>query len=83
MSSKDPDRGRQALGTVFRPPVIYKNLLVALIVGTILTIINQGDIIMGGDIYVWKVVLTYIVPFLVSSYGAYSALSARGSDHSG
>ena len=47
---------------------------VSLIVGTVLTAINQGDLIRaGGRPPVWKVVLTYCVPFCVPTYGAVSA----------
>lgn len=45
---------------------------VALIVGTILTIVNQGTIIADGDatIATWiRVVVNFVVPFIVSSIG--------------
>ena len=42
---------------------------VALIVGTILLAINQGDIVLSGDVPpIWKIILTYCVPFSVSSF---------------
>ncbi len=54
-------------------PMIKRSLTVAVVVGTILTLLNQGDTILGGNwgnaLY-WKVPLTYCVPFLVASYGA-------------
>jgi hypothetical protein len=44
------------------------------IVGTILNIINQGDYMMLGDpINLFKIVLTYAVPFCVATYGAVTA----------
>lgn len=48
---------------------------VALIVGTALVAINQGDVILAG-IWppVWKLLLTYAVPFLVSSYSTAALL---------
>ena len=47
---------------------------VAVVVGTILTAINQGDLILRGKRPpVSKVLLTYCVPFLVSAYGAVRA----------
>ena len=54
-------------------------LLVAAIVGTALNAINQGDAILaGGQVHVAKVLLTYLVPYLVSTHGAVSArLRAR------
>ncbi len=47
--------------------------LVALVVGTVLNLINQGDIIFtGGGIDATKLTLTYLVPFFVSAHGAFS-----------
>ena len=47
---------------------------VALVVGTILTAINQGDLILRGKRPpAAKVLLTYCVPFAVSTYGAVRA----------
>ena len=56
-------------------PMLRRSLVVAIVVGTILTVLNQGDIIFSGswkgDLY-WKVPLTYCVPFCVATYGALS-----------
>lgn len=47
---------------------------VALIVGGILNLINQGDVIFSGEAIVWwKLALTFIVPYLVSTHGAIAA----------
>ena len=63
---------------VLRRPVVRQALLVALVVGTILNLINQGDRLAAGDINWFKAVLTYMVPYCVASYGAYvGARSAR------
>ena len=57
--------------------VVKRSIIVALVVGTILNLINQGDsIISGGDISIAKALLTYMVPFCVSTYGAFCAASA-------
>jgi hypothetical protein len=46
---------------------------VALIVGTILNLINQGDSLLAGQrLDFTKIALTYLVPYLVSTYGAVS-----------
>ena len=67
--------GRQALRTVLRPPIVTHSLLVALLVGTLLNAINQGDAIAAGRAPDWlKLALTYAVPFFVASFGAWSAL---------
>ena len=49
-------------------------LRVALVVGTVLNVINQGDALLsGGPIVWWKLGLTYVVPYCVSTYGAVTA----------
>ncbi len=51
----------------------YRSGCGALLVGTILNAINQGDAIFTGAPINWvKVVLTYLVPYAVSTYGAVS-----------
>ena len=50
-----------------------RSLLVALIVGTILNLINQGDVLFGtAHLNITKLVLTFIVPYAVATYGAVS-----------
>jgi hypothetical protein len=49
-----------------------RSLYVALVVGTILNLINQGDALAGGSINWIKVALTYVVPYVVCTYGAIS-----------
>jgi len=50
-----------------------RSLYVALVVGTILNLINQGDALYGGGSLNWmKMALTYLVPYAVSTYGAVS-----------
>ncbi len=57
--------------------ICVRALIVALIVGSALNAINQGDLLIAGQPVVWwKIALTYVVPFLVSAHGALSA-SAR------
>ena len=64
-----------ALKRVFSRPIVGRSLIVALVVGTILNAINQGpEIWAGEDVVLWKLLMTYCVPFLVASFGAYSAL---------
>jgi len=66
---------REALRAVFRGAILRRSLIVALVVGTILNAINQGPEIAAGEpIVVWKLAMTYCVPFLVASFGAWSAL---------
>ena len=52
-------------------------LVMGLIVGTILTVINQGDVILAGEMpNLIKAVLTYMVPYCVATYGAVTAKRA-------
>lgn len=51
--------------------IVYRALAVAAVVGTILVLINQADVFIAGDVPpLWKIVLTYCVPYSVSSYSA-------------
>jgi hypothetical protein len=50
-----------------------RSLYVALIVGTVLNLINQGDALLGMASVNWlKLILTYCVPYAVCTYGAVS-----------
>ena len=56
-----------------QPRLLRRSLAIALIVGTLLVAINQGNVILGGDFPVslyWKLPLTYCVPFAVATTGA-------------
>jgi hypothetical protein len=65
---------RQALRRTLAGPAVRRSLMVSLIVGTVLNLINQGPELLGGGTPVWwKIALTYLVPFLVASYGSYAA----------
>lgn len=50
------------------------SLKVALLVGTVLNLINQGDALLAHAAINWpKLVLTFLVPYGVSTYGAVAA----------
>ncbi len=50
----------------------------ALIVGTVLTAINHGDLILSGLAPpAWKVILTYCVPYCVTTWGAITGKRAQ------
>ncbi len=54
-------------------PMLRRSLLVAAVVGTILLAINQGDLVLRREwspSLGWKVPLTYLVPFVVATWGA-------------
>jgi len=50
-----------------------RSLAVALIVGSVLNLINQGDVLFGaGRVDYLKLMLTFLVPYCVATYGAVS-----------
>ena len=60
-------------------PARRRCLQIALVVGTILAVINQGDVLLRGDLTALvavKLGLDYVVPFAVSSLGYISARRA-------
>ncbi|MEE8345256.1 MAG: nitrate/nitrite transporter NrtS [Woeseiaceae bacterium] len=60
-----------------RKDVVLRGLKVGGIVGTILVAINQGDLLLAGTVPVqalWKILLTYCVPYCVSTYASVSAI---------
>jgi len=55
-----------------RPGHLRRTLVIALVVGTVLTAINQLDVIVRGDataVTAVKCGLNYLVPFIVSNLG--------------
>lgn len=57
------------------PPLMRRSIAIALIVGTLLTALNQGDRIASAQLdwqLAWKVPLTYCVPYWVATVGALS-----------
>lgn len=64
---------RCARHAIVYAPVFRRALRVALTVGTLLFLINQADVVLGGQLTTGvavKGVLTYLVPFSVSTYSA-------------
>ena len=54
-------------------PMLKRSFYACLVVGTVLTALNQGDTLLAGqwnNALYWKIPLTYCVPFLVTTYGA-------------
>ena len=51
----------------------------ALFVGTLLNLINQGDVVFGrAELDLLKLLLTYAVPYCVATYSATSITLRRG-----
>jgi hypothetical protein len=77
--TQDDERGR--LPGLFElatsDGALKRSLLTALVVGTVLSAINHGDIILSGAaVNVVKIGLNYLVPFCVATYGCVSARRA-------
>jgi hypothetical protein len=71
--SRDESANRCLRHAVVYAPVVKRALRVALVVGTVLFVINQADIVLRGDLstgVALKIGLTYLVPFSVSTYSA-------------
>jgi hypothetical protein len=55
---------------VRHPPLVRRAALTALVVGSILTAINQGEALLHGSVNLYKVGLTLLVPYCVTCWGA-------------
>ena len=65
--------------TLLHWPMIRRSLIIGLVVGTLLTAINQGTYFVHGDLpasLAFQVPLTYLTPYCVATLGA--VLNARG-----
>ncbi len=72
---------RRWLAAAARPDVVRRSIKVCLLVGTLLVLINYTDRAVSGDLTVLDVVkmlLTYAVPYCVSTYVSVSTLVAEG-----
>jgi hypothetical protein len=53
--------------------LLRRSVLTALVVGSVLVVINQGNVLLAGNFpgsLAWKIPLTYCVPFCVATWGA-------------
>jgi hypothetical protein len=76
---------RDALSICMRREHLRRTAKIALVVGTILTLINQADVIIRGDAeaLTWvKVILNYCVPFVVSNLGLLAGKRAEAETES-
>jgi hypothetical protein len=75
-------RAANAISYCLRPAHLRRTLRIALVVGIVLTAINQLDVLLSGHAgtgtYV-KCALNFVVPFVVSNLGLLSGRSSR--DH--
>ena len=65
------------IATARRPSVVRRAIKTSLIVGTLLVSINHGPAILAGDVQLGRylqMLLTYFVPYAVSTTSAVSAI---------
>ncbi len=75
-------RVKEALRICREPEHLRRTAKIALVVGTIPSAINQGDVILAGNATAGtalKAVLNYCVPFVVSNLGLLAGKRAEGS----
>jgi hypothetical protein len=59
--------------TLLQRSLILRSLFTAVVVGSLLTAVNQADVLIEADFptsLYWKIPLNYCVPFLVATWGA-------------
>jgi hypothetical protein len=72
---------RDWLRVAFRPSVLRRGLLYALVVGSVLVGINHGDAILRGDVdgrRLLRIALSILVPYLVSTFSSVGAIRELG-----
>lgn len=80
---QDPDRSNKNQSVVdiaTSPSVLKRSARVALVVGIVLAALNHGDRIAAGDvdaITLFKICLTFCVPFCVSTYSSVLAVRSN------
>jgi len=58
---------------IFKKPTVKDAFIVSMVVGSILNIVNQGDILIKLEfekLSILKLILTFAVPYLVSTYSS-------------
>lgn len=73
---------RRWLAAAARPDVVRRSIKVCLLVGTLLVVINYTDRAVNGDLTALdavKMLLTYAVPYCVSTFVSVSTLVDEGS----
>lgn len=69
--------GTSYLSLAMRGDVVVRAVKVAVVVGTVLGVINHGAAVLGGDMTAARWVMfgvTYLVPYSVSTYSSVGAL---------
>jgi len=70
---------RRSLALALSDGIPWRSAKAAVVVGSVLNLINQGDALFGGaELNIAKALLTFIVPYCVTTYGAVSVQLDRG-----
>ncbi len=59
-----------------RRDIFMRGAKTGIVVGSILTLINYGDVLLAGQLssaMAWKIPLTYLVPYCVATYASVAA----------
>jgi len=60
--------------------ILRRSVVTCLIVGAVLTLINQGDALLRGEfdsVMAWKIGLTFLVPFVVATMSGAAAVRVQ------
>ena len=61
----------ELLNAILSRRIAVNALRIALVVGTVLNLINQGEVLFNGGAISWPhLLLNYLVPYFVASYSA-------------
>ncbi len=69
------------LKLALRRDIVSRSVRVGLVVGTLLAVINHGDRLLSADVdsnMLLKIILTYLVPFSVSTWASVQTARATG-----
>ncbi len=69
------------LKLALRRDILSRSVRVGLVVGTLLAVINHGDRLLSADVdsnMLLKIILTYLVPFSVSTWASVQTARVTG-----
>lgn len=72
---------REALAYCATSQHLRRTVVIAIVVGTILTVVNQVDVIIAGNPTAFtavKITMNYVVPFVVSNLGLLAGRPRQG-----
>ncbi len=74
------DRIRSWISAASDRTILRRSVVTCLLVGVILTVINQGDRLLRGEFDAamgWKIGLTFLVPFVVATISGAAVVRSR------